>query len=193
MTRTSRATGKWKVPGVPHKGWTCIDTEDLMEGNSETCEMCEVQDIRFAHVMEHKEYPDLLRCGCDCAGHMEGNLKAAEARKRGLIKAVRSRKRALKRLQSVSQRLQQQAPIVARAQKCSTALRMVAAGSVDDYERQFTDDMLSRLGRDYAFANRMTDGQRSFLLKLLRRHRAHQQFNTAVPAATPASAVTSGP
>jgi hypothetical protein len=192
MARTARATGKWKVPGVPHKGWTCIDTEDLMEGHSETCEMCEVQEIRFVHIMEHPGYPGSLRCGCVCAGHLEANYKAARDRERGL-KAVRSRQRALERLQSVSQRLQQQAPIIARAQKCSTALRIVATGPLDDYEHRFTDDMLSRLGCDYTFANRMTDGQRSFLLKLLERHRARQQFNTAVPAPAPASVVTSGP
>jgi hypothetical protein len=22
------ATGKWTQPGVPHKGWACIDTEE---------------------------------------------------------------------------------------------------------------------------------------------------------------------
>jgi hypothetical protein len=38
-------TGKWIQPGVPHKGWTCVDIEDLDAPDS-ICEMCEVQEER---------------------------------------------------------------------------------------------------------------------------------------------------
>jgi hypothetical protein len=61
---SARPRGKWSDPGIPHKGWECIDFEDLDEP-SETCEMCEFQTIRYVHVMRHPEYPSPLRCGCD--------------------------------------------------------------------------------------------------------------------------------
>lgn len=64
---TSRATGKWSQPGVPHKGWTCLDIEDLGEPSA-TCEMCEAQEIRYVHHMEHPNYSGSLGCGCVCAG-----------------------------------------------------------------------------------------------------------------------------
>ncbi|GHV93821.1 hypothetical protein AGMMS50293_01410 [Spirochaetia bacterium] len=40
--------GKWSEPGVPYKGWTCIDVEDIEEPCL-TCEMCESQLIRYVH------------------------------------------------------------------------------------------------------------------------------------------------
>ena len=73
--------GKWSVPGIPHKGWQCVDFEDLEEP-SETCQMCEIAEIRYVHVMQHPDYPDILRCGCICAGNMESDLSAAEDRER---------------------------------------------------------------------------------------------------------------
>lgn len=32
--------GEWAQCGVPHKGWTCVDIEDLGEPSA-VCEMCE--------------------------------------------------------------------------------------------------------------------------------------------------------
>ena len=74
-----RRHGKWSVSGVPHKGWNCIDVEDL-GSPGETCEMCEYQIIRYVHVMTHAKYPRELRVGCVCAGHMEEDLRAARDR-----------------------------------------------------------------------------------------------------------------
>ena len=76
-----RASGKWREPGVPHKGWECIDVEDLGRP-SLICEMCESATIRFVHLMEHPDYPVALKCGCICAGHMEGDYTARAARER---------------------------------------------------------------------------------------------------------------
>ncbi|GHV31592.1 hypothetical protein AGMMS4952_20620 [Spirochaetia bacterium] len=56
--------GKWSDKGVPHKGWKCIDIEDLGEP-SLTCEMCESQEIRYVHYMKHPGYKDILKVGCD--------------------------------------------------------------------------------------------------------------------------------
>ncbi len=55
--------GKWSVPGIPHKGWHCVDIEDL-GSPQETCEMCESMSIRYAHRMEHPDYPGSLLVGC---------------------------------------------------------------------------------------------------------------------------------
>ncbi|MQT13074.1 hypothetical protein [Segnochrobactrum spirostomi] len=71
--------GKWSMPGVPHKGWTCIDIEDLGAPDA-VCEMCERQDIRYVPAMQHADYPEILHCGCICAGHMEANVERAAAR-----------------------------------------------------------------------------------------------------------------
>jgi hypothetical protein len=60
------ATGKWTQAGVPHKGWTCVDIEDLGSPDH-VCEMCEVQPVRYVHSMEHPNH-ETLRVGCVCAG-----------------------------------------------------------------------------------------------------------------------------
>jgi hypothetical protein len=60
------ATGKWREPGVPHRGWSCVDVEDLGQPDA-TCGMCEVQVIRYVHTLEHPDYPEALHVGCVCA------------------------------------------------------------------------------------------------------------------------------
>jgi hypothetical protein len=60
---------KWSESGVPHKGWTCVHIEDLEEPDI-TCEMCESQNVRYVHHMQHQIYPDILKVGCVCAGHL---------------------------------------------------------------------------------------------------------------------------
>ncbi len=89
--------GKWGRSGVPHKGWTCIETEDLGKDNYETCEMCEAMEIRFVHEMTHVDYPDALRVGCICAGHMEQNRTTAERRDAKMRSRAEKRRRWLTR------------------------------------------------------------------------------------------------
>jgi hypothetical protein len=84
------STGKWRVAGIPHTGWVCVDVEDL-GSPSMFCEMCEVQEIRFVHTMEHRDYPEPLQCGCVCAGHMEQDMAAARSRD-GVLQARAMRK-----------------------------------------------------------------------------------------------------
>lgn len=88
---TSRR-GKWSQEGVPHKGWTCDDVEDLGAPDL-VCEMCESQRIRYVHYMFHEEYPDQLKVGCVCAGHMEENLAAARSREDSMKSRAGKRKR----------------------------------------------------------------------------------------------------
>lgn len=88
--------GKWSVRGIPHKGWRCIDIEDL-GSPSEICEMCESMPIRYAHRMEHPNYPGSLLVGCVCAGHMEENLARAQRRDKQMRSRASKRKRWLTR------------------------------------------------------------------------------------------------
>lgn len=96
MNETARQSGKWSLPGVPHKGWTCIDIEDLGEPSA-TCEMCETQEIRYVHHMQHPSYPGVLGCGCVCAGHMEDDYEGARQREKVVRNAGARRSRWLTR------------------------------------------------------------------------------------------------
>jgi hypothetical protein len=75
------ATGKWVDPLTPKRNWQWEDVEDLGEP-SDICEMCEVQEIRYVHIMWHQNYPRTLRVGCHCAAHMSGDTDAANTQER---------------------------------------------------------------------------------------------------------------
>jgi len=93
--------GKWSQPGVPHRGWQCIDIEDLGEPQA-TCEMCESQTIRYVHHMEHRNYDEVLAVGCICAGNMEGDVATARTREAAMKSRASKRKRWLTRAWRVS-------------------------------------------------------------------------------------------
>lgn len=97
----SQKRGKWSDPGIPHKGWDCVEIEDLGEP-SQLCEMCESQNIRYVHHMEHPDYPDTLGVGCVCSGHMEGDLVAAKQRDSQMHSRAHKRKRWLSRAWKIS-------------------------------------------------------------------------------------------
>lgn len=90
-------TGKWTQAGVPHRGWTCTTVDDLGAGESQICEMCEVTEIRYVHIMEHPVYPEPIEAGCICAGHMAGDLTAARQREQTAKNRTRRRSRWLSR------------------------------------------------------------------------------------------------
>lgn len=83
---------------MPKRGWTCVDLTDLKEGADPseeldfTCEMCEQREIRHVHHMQHPAYDHVLKCGCVCAGKMEGNPAAAKERERVARNAANRRK-----------------------------------------------------------------------------------------------------
>lgn len=93
--------GKWSAAGVPHRGWVCVDIEDLGEPQIQ-CQMCESQTIRYVHHMEHPDYPDVLEVGCICAGHMEEDLSASRAREASMKSRASKRKRWTSRAWKVS-------------------------------------------------------------------------------------------
>ena len=93
--------GKWSNVGVPHKGWICIDIEDL--GSPQViCEMCESQTLRYVHYMEHENYPDVLEVGCVCSGNMEGDINAARVRESSMRSRASKRKTWLSRKWKIS-------------------------------------------------------------------------------------------
>jgi hypothetical protein len=94
--RAHTRLGKWSSTGVPHTGWVCAGIEDLGEPD-ETCQMCETMEIRYVHTMTHPDYPEPLRCGCVCAGHMEGDMTAAREREKRARRRTSKRIRWLKR------------------------------------------------------------------------------------------------
>jgi len=88
--------GKWSQVGVPQKGWSCVGIEDLGEPSAR-CEMCEVKEIRYVHLMEHANYPEVLGCGCVCSGKMEDDYSGARKREADVKNAARRRSRWLAR------------------------------------------------------------------------------------------------
>jgi hypothetical protein len=82
--------GKWSQAGVPHKGWFCVNSEDLGEPSMQ-CQMCESSEIRYVHYMRHESYPFELACGVVCAGNMEQDLARARGREKTLAGSARRR------------------------------------------------------------------------------------------------------
>ena len=68
-------SGKWGQLEVPHTGWTCVSVDDLGAPDA-VCEMCETQEIRYVHHMEHPDYRESLGVGCICAETMEDDYEA---------------------------------------------------------------------------------------------------------------------
>jgi hypothetical protein len=94
-------SGLWNQAGVPHRGWTCIDVEDLEEPTA-TCEMCGKEEIRFVHVMEHRERTEPLRVGCICAEKMSEDYVNPRRREEALKNRARRRGNWLKRKWRIS-------------------------------------------------------------------------------------------
>jgi len=89
---------KSAAPGVPHTGWRCIDIKDLGDRKPRlVCEMCEVVTIRYVHEMQHGDHPDILYCGCVCAGQMEEDPDGARQREHLFRKRQTRRKNWLSR------------------------------------------------------------------------------------------------
>ena len=70
-------SGLWDVPGIPHRGWTCVDVIDLREDgkdtdnpqtNYEVCQMCRHHPLRRAcdHVDGIVDHMIVRRCGGMC-------------------------------------------------------------------------------------------------------------------------------
>ena len=80
--------GKWSVPGVPHKGWVCVDLFDAGSDGMITCQMCEWAEVRYIHVLTNERWPYPLMVGCHCAERMEEDAGAAKLRENDLKKQI---------------------------------------------------------------------------------------------------------
>lgn len=76
-------SGRWDQSSVPHRGWRCIEVDDLEEAIA-VCEMCGQQEIRYVHTMEHPECSYVLNVGCHCAERMEEDYVGPRARDEAL-------------------------------------------------------------------------------------------------------------
>lgn len=89
---------RWDQPGVPHKGWICVNVIDLKEESAgnldyESCSMCGRENIRYVHIMTHSDFKGEMRAGCICAGKMTGDYAGAKSREKVLRnKAARKAK-----------------------------------------------------------------------------------------------------
>lgn len=100
MTETT-ASGKWREPGFPHKGWSCVDVQDL-EDPLHTCEVCETSSVRYVHWLTHPNYPQQLGAGCVCAGHLTEDLVGAQNREKSAVNIAKRRAKWLTRKWRVS-------------------------------------------------------------------------------------------
>jgi len=78
---------RWDQPGVPHKGWHCVDVVDLRadgesadETDDATCQMCGNEKIRYVHIMEHPDLDENFDVGCVCAEKMSGDYEGPKRR-----------------------------------------------------------------------------------------------------------------
>src|SRR5262245_28940109 len=94
--RHSEYHGKWSQPGVPHKGWTCVEIYDR-DDDLQACEMCESAMVRYAHVMSHELYPERIEVGCICAGRMSEDPVGAEQRETNFKNRAKRRAKWLNR------------------------------------------------------------------------------------------------
>jgi hypothetical protein len=97
------SSGKWALVNVPHKGWECINIEDLGDPSA-ICGMCETTEIRYVHYMQHPDYAGILEVGCVCAEHMSGDYIRPKQREAALRNAAARRRKWLTRTWRISQR-----------------------------------------------------------------------------------------
>ncbi len=102
-------SGLWNKPGIPHKGWYCVDVYDIRSDGSspdeteyEACEMCCNERIRFVHVMKHSAYPAKIKVGCVCAEKMSDDYVTPKTRERKLKNRAARRAKWLTRKWRVS-------------------------------------------------------------------------------------------
>jgi hypothetical protein len=155
-------TGKWRQPGVPHRGWTCTEVVDLFDDGDdfETCEMCETAQIRYAHIMTHPDYSDALAVGCICAEHMEQDYVGPKRREREFRQRQTRAERELRR---------QQKPEVAAALTFVTATdEIIEHGGLSTREENFVYDMRARAKHNAAPRTRTQYGFTGRQLRWLR-------------------------
>lgn len=80
--------GKWSDPDIPRSGWQFIKMRDL-QPDRKKCEMHCGANIRFVHLIRHPATGLKMEVGRCCAGNMEGDEAAAEARQKTMEATAR--------------------------------------------------------------------------------------------------------
>jgi hypothetical protein len=81
----------WKLPGMPRRGWTLVDVEDLGEP-VHTCEACGKTEIRYVHTIAHPAFRN-LDVGCICAEHLTEDYVNPRRQEQELRNAAARRQR----------------------------------------------------------------------------------------------------
>ena len=81
--------GKWSDTETPKRGWVCQSVYDNGDA-SDTCEMCDMQGVRYIHEMRHTRTGLVMKAGCICAGYMEGYFDGGQP-STNIEKELRSR------------------------------------------------------------------------------------------------------
>ncbi len=101
----ARCMKRLKEWGAPVSEWECLYMYDVVEDEEDeaysvdlfTCELCDCSQVRYVHVMHHRDYFENVGMGCVCAGIMEGNILAAKERDRAVKNRAKRKSNYLKR------------------------------------------------------------------------------------------------
>ena len=142
LSEKKRPTGKWRIEGVPHRGWEYVEKYDNfdVDGQDEflTCHMCEFAQVRYVHVLRHDDYPDELHVGYICAAHMEDPYKTQE-RERGMKNESARRLRVVKRKERERRQAEERKKLEAARKlelEAREAARKLALEAKLEYERR---------------------------------------------------------
>ncbi len=82
--------GRNREAGFPHKGWKWVDVRDSRDNDGLSyegypcCEFCDQTQIRYVHILEHPNFPDIVEVGCDCAEQLTEDYTNPHSRERNL-------------------------------------------------------------------------------------------------------------
>lgn len=98
-----RCIKRLKEWSAPVSEWECLYTYDVKQDEEErsddlyTCQLCDFSQVRYVHVMRHRDYFEDVSVGCICAGVMEDDILAAQERERVMKNRAKRKKNYLKR------------------------------------------------------------------------------------------------
>lgn len=100
-----RCIKRLKERSAPVSERECLYTYDIKQDEEEeegsddlyTCELCDCSQVRYVHVMRHRDYFEDVSVGCICAGVMEGDILAAQDRERVMKNRAKRKINYLKR------------------------------------------------------------------------------------------------
>lgn len=138
-----RATNNWLDPDMPKTGWVCTAIFDRKQ-ELEQCQMCTEAMVRYAHVLEHKNYPEALEVGCICAGRMTEDIEGSKERETSFKRDARRRVREAKRLAKLEQKLAEAEQRRIELAELAERRRIAQAEEQRERERQWIESRPQR-------------------------------------------------